>query len=131
MTESDDRLVVTVDFDGIIVKQAFPEVGETNHFVVQCLKKIQGNGAYLILNTCRWGDHLDAALDRCSSLGLEFDAVNENLDHMIRKWGECRKLGGHLYIDDRDICHSPARLKLRLWMLANFYRTMCKRYNGR
>lgn len=123
-------LVISVDFDGVIVKQAFPDIGETDMFVVKCLKTLRTHGAHLVLNTCRWGEHLDAAVDHCKSLGLEFDGVNENLCHMIERYGECRKIGGDIYIDDRDICHSPLRMKFRLWILATFYHTICKRYNG-
>lgn len=123
-------LIISVDFDGVIVKQAFPDIGETDMFVVKCLKTLRTHGAHLILNTCRWGEHLDAAVDHCKSLGLEFDGVNENLCHMIERYGECRKIGGDIYIDDRDICHSPLRMKFRLWILATFYHTICKRYKS-
>lgn len=123
-------LVISVDFDGIIVKPAYPDIGETDMFVVKCLKTLKNHGAYIILNTCRWGEPLDDAVEHCRNLGLEFDAVNANLDHMIARWGECRKLGGDIYIDDRDICHGPIRMKFRLWTLATFYHTICKRYKS-
>ena len=118
---ADAPLVVVVDFDGIIAGAAYPDIGETDRFVVGCLRVLRANGARLVLNTCREGPPLREAISHCAAEGLVFDAVNENLDHLIARWGDCRKLGGDIYIDDRDICFSRFRMRLRLWLLSRLY----------
>ena len=44
------------------------------------------------------------AVDFCSSNGLEFDAVNDNLPEITEKYGNnSRKISCDLYIDDRAV----------------------------
>ena len=60
-------------------------------------------GAKIILWTCRVGEMLDKAVNWCSEHGLEFDAVNENLPHIVeRSGGNTRKIFANMYIDDRN-----------------------------
>lgn len=118
---TDAPLVVVVDFDGVIADSAYPDIGETDRFVIGCLRVLRANGARIVLNTCREGAPLREAISHCAAEGLVFDAVNENMDHLIARWGDCRKLGGDIYIDDRDICFSRRRMRLRLWLLSRLY----------
>jgi hypothetical protein len=70
--------------------------------IVTALKQVRGEGYNLVLNTCREGQLLADAVRFCDSLGLCFDAVNENLaDRITYYGGDCRKIGADVYIDDR------------------------------
>jgi hypothetical protein len=122
------RLVVTVDFDGIISREMYPYVGNPDIVVIACLKKIREKGGLLVLNTCRRGDALDAALEYCALFGLSFDEVNANIKGLIDRWGDCRKIGGDIYIDDRDICFGRFRMKSRLILLALLFGPLSRRY---
>ena len=96
--------VIAVDFDGTIVTDKFPEIGEPNQDLVKWLKDYRLNGGKLILWTSRNGDALPKAVDFCKSLGLEFDAVNENLKEVQEKWnGDTRKVLADYYLDDKAI----------------------------
>lgn len=94
--------IVAVDFDGTIVTNAFPRIGEPRVDVIQMLKKMKIRGAKLILWTCRQGHYLDEAVEACEKFGLHFDAINENLPEVNEAMGsDSRKVVADLYIDDR------------------------------
>lgn len=95
--------VIAVDFDGTLFKTQFPYIISPNMSIVKYIKSLQKQGAKIILNTCREGELLEAALIACKSVGLHVDYANENLPENIEKYGECRKIGAHMYIDDLAI----------------------------
>lgn len=96
--------IIAIDFDGCLCTNNWPDVGEPNWNVINRARDEQKNGAKLILWTCRDGPVLDAAVKACESWGLTFDAVNENLDFLIKKWGnDTRKIGASEYWDDRAV----------------------------
>ena len=101
---------LAVDFDGTIVSDKFPEIGEPNLEFIEWLKKCKENGCRLVLWTCRNNtcpscpNVLTEAVEFCRSLGLIFDAVNENLPEVQEKWkGDTRKVMVDYYIDDKAI----------------------------
>lgn len=98
---------IAVDFDGTIVTDKFPDIGEPNLDLVEWLKQYRVNGGKLILWTSRnniCDNALDKAVDFCTSLGLEFDAINENLkENQIRWGGDTRKVLADYYLDDKAV----------------------------
>lgn len=115
----DNHYIIAVDFDKTLIKDNhWPDTdGEPDGFLIQHLKILQKDGTKLILNTCRTGEALDAAVAWCKEQGLEFDAINENLPEMIEAYGcDCRKISADIYIDD-CACH-PLSFS---WSFANAY----------
>lgn len=97
-----DFKIIAVDFDGTLCENKWPEIGEPNKEVIDYLKKQKDAGARIILWTCRTKDKLTNAITWCSGQGLEFDAVNQNIQEAIEKFGEdTRKVFANEYIDDR------------------------------
>ena len=98
-------MIFAVDFDGTLANTTpFPTITSPVCDMVAYCKKLRESGHKLILNTCRTGERLDEAVEYCKSLGLVFDAVNENLPEQIAKWGgDCRKISADYYIDDRNL----------------------------
>lgn len=95
------RKAIAIDFDGCLCDNAWPDIGAPHMDVINAAIAEQENGAALILWTCRVGGLLEAAVDWCSSFGLEFDAVNENLPERISAYGNnCRKVNADEYWDD-------------------------------
>lgn len=93
--------IIAVDFDGTLCANRYPEIGFANCELIHYLKEQQELGAKLILWTCRSGQILDDALRWCYEMGLEFDAVNENLPEIIEAFGsDTRKIFANEYIDD-------------------------------
>lgn len=95
-------MIVAVDFDGTIVKDAFPNIGEINAGTVNYLYYLREQGAKLILWTCRSGELLEQAIEMCSKIGLHFEAINDNLPEIVAKYGNnSRKIFADIYLDDR------------------------------
>ena len=113
-----DKLILCVDFDGTIVQDAFPNIGEPrqgrfHRTFLEDLIYLQKKGHKIILWTCREGEHLEQAVAVCKERGLEFDAVNDDLEEVKQKYtdeleiwrasGRARKVFANYYIDDRAV----------------------------
>jgi hypothetical protein len=102
-------MTIAVDFDGTIVENRFPEIGEERPFAVDTLKMLIQDRHLLILWSCREGQLLEDAVNWCRERGVEFYAVNrdypeestENNPHFSRK------LKVDLFIDDRNLGGLP------------------------
>jgi len=93
--------VIAVDFDGVLCRSAWPDIGTPNARIIRALRDRQKAGVKLILWTCREGGLLTEAVGWCKAQGLRFDAVNENLLERIAQYGgNCRKISADLYLDD-------------------------------
>ena len=99
-----NRKIIAVDFDGTIVTNKFPDIGEPIWSTYNALLSEQWEGARLILWTCRRDEQLTAAVNWCKALDLEFEAVNENLPEIIDAFGgDTRKIYADEYWDDRAV----------------------------
>lgn len=97
-------MIYAVDFDGTIVTDAYPEIGEPNQELIEWLLDCKRRGDKLILWTCRTGRTLDEAVKWCERQGLIFDAVNANTPEMVEYFGtDPRKIFADVFIDDRAI----------------------------
>lgn len=77
--------------------------GRTEQSAYKLFKKTKKAGNKLILWTCRSGAALDKAVSWCREVvGLEFDAVNDNVQEVIDYYGNnSRKISCDIYIDDK------------------------------
>ena len=93
---------IVLDFDGTVVKHAYPKVGE-DIGAVPILKRLINNGCRLVLSTMRshnsaGKDTLQPALDWFEKHGIPLYGVNENPTQKV--WTDSPKAYGDLYIDD-------------------------------
>ena len=96
-------MIYAIDFDGTLCEDKYPEIGEPNQPLIDFLKSEQQNGAELILWTMRGGKLLYNAIYWCHDLGLEFDAINDNILHLQEKFGNNpRKVYADRYIDNHN-----------------------------
>jgi hypothetical protein len=107
MTQS-RRLILAVDFDGTIVKDAYPDIGKPVTGALLTLKRLKAEGVALVLYTCRQGERLEEAVAWCRERGLVFDAVNADVPETLEAWAG--KYGGgnykpfaDRYLDDRHV----------------------------
>lgn len=98
-----DTLIIAVDFDGTIVKDAYPKIGKPNLFAFETLKKLQNEGHRLILWTYRSSKRLEEAIKFCESNGVYFYAVNSSFPEEKYSNEVSRKIHADLFIDDRNI----------------------------
>lgn len=102
-------MILAIDFDGTIVRDAYPAIGEPRPGAVETLKKLKKEGYTLILWTCRGGKHLAQAVAWCAERGIRFDAINANIRAEVVRYGnDPRKVGASLYIDDRGVMPLPS-----------------------
>ena len=107
--------VIAVDYDGTLEpldengKDSYPSVGKLNEYAINILKEYRKMGGKVILFTCRTDKSLELAVENCKKYGLEFDAVNKDVDSVATDW--CRnhntyscsnKVTADLYIDDKS-----------------------------
>ncbi len=100
------KQIIAVDYDDtLVINNPYGEEVGVNHLLIENLITLKKRGHYLILWTCRGGDWLQEAVNRCKELGLEFDAINENIneDQCIKKQIGLRKIIADFYIDDRAV----------------------------
>lgn len=98
-----DKLIIAVDFDGTIVEDGYPGIGEPRIFAFETLKRLQQDGHRLILWTYRCNIRLDEAVDFCKENGIEFYAVNKSFPEEEFNGDVSRKIMADLFIDDRNI----------------------------
>ena len=95
--------IIAVDFDGTLVTNKFPEMGEVRTTIWDAVVTYQKMGWKIILWTCRTDSMLDDAVKFCADRGLIFDAVNQNIPEVQEYYhGDTRKVFANLYIDDRS-----------------------------
>lgn len=94
---------IAVDFDGTIVENKYPAIGEEMLFAFSTLQALKRKGHQLILWTFRVGSELEEAVEFCRKNGLEFDAVNCNYEGEVFDANTPRKLNVDCFIDDRNV----------------------------
>lgn len=95
--------IIAVDFDGTIVEDKYPKIGNEQLFAFATMKELQSQGHRLILWTVRSGKRLDEAVAFCHKNGIEFYAVNKNYPEEILDATTSPKISADVFIDDRNI----------------------------
>lgn len=96
--------IIAVDFDGTLVEDKFPEIGEPIEYTWDKVREAIDKGAKIILWTSRDNERLKAAVEFCTERGLHFDAINDNLDECkILFNSSTRKVYANEYWDDKAI----------------------------
>lgn len=96
--------ILGVDFDGTLFIDRYPEIGDPIWPVIRHVKRRKQQGWYIILVTCRHkDDDIQRAIEAAASVGITFDAINENHPEQIEAYGDCRKIYCDEYIDDKNI----------------------------
>jgi len=102
-------MTIAVDFDGTIVEDRYPEIGEERAFATDTLRMLLKDRHRLILWTVREGAALEEALQWCHERGVDFYAVNRDYpeETMANNQHFSRKIKADVFIDDRNIGGLP------------------------
>lgn len=102
-------MTIAVDFDGTIVEDRYPAIGEEYPFATDTLRMLIADRHKLILWTVREGRELDEAIEWCREHGVEFYAVNKDYPEETPENNPyySRKLKADIFIDDRNIGGRP------------------------
>lgn len=99
MNHEDKRPIIAIDFDGTLVTNDFPAIGEIKPDVVEWVREQNERGATIILFTTRQNKKLREARDFCESNNIPIDYYNENPDWL--PFETSGKVFADLYVDDR------------------------------
>ena len=96
--------IIAVDFDGCLVTNKYPDIGQPIWETITKLWEEQAQGAKVILWTCRRDIYLQLAVAWCAQQDIRLDAINENLPEMVDFFGgDTRKVFANEYWDDRAV----------------------------
>lgn len=59
-------MIYAIDFDGTIVEDKYPEIGELYYLAEKFIQKLKTNGDTFILHTCRHGKGFRGRTKSCS-----------------------------------------------------------------
>lgn len=107
--------ILAIDFDGTIVEDKYPEIGQMRPKAAKVIGRLKKD-YFLILNTCRTGEKLNEALSFLDRHGIQFDLVNKNHPALIEKYGDTRKIFADYYIDDRNLAGLPPWEDVEAWL---------------
>lgn len=96
-------MFICVDFDGTVVDHCYPEIGAEAPGAIDWLRRLQDQGARLILFTMRsdtsfGGPMLSDAVNFLESRGIKLFGINTNPNQL--SWTESPKAYGDVYVDD-------------------------------
>lgn len=94
-------MVIAIEFDGVIVDDNYPNIGDEKPFAFDTLKKLRKRGHTLILWSRRTGKLLDEAVEYCLQNGVEFYAANKSYPEEVFDNEVSRKVNADLFIDNR------------------------------
>lgn len=99
-----DKKTFAIDFDGTIVENKYPDIGEPNESIIYAIRVLHSMGHTIILNTCRVKERLNAAVKWLKEKDVPIDYVNDNSERILNVWGENpRKISADYYVDDKNL----------------------------
>lgn len=101
-------MIIAVDFDGVLCKNQFPEIGPPNYEIISLVRELIDTEHEVILWTTRNGAELEEAVKWCEDRGLHFCAVNNPApsnqeEYRDRYPTQSRKIYADVYIDDHNL----------------------------
>lgn len=98
------ELYIAIDFDGTIVEDKYPEIGELLPNAKKVINYLNRSGHHIIINSCREGSDKERAMQFLFDNSIPFESFNENHPDLVNKFeNDCRKIGADLYIDDKSV----------------------------
>ena len=110
--------VISIDFDGCIVEDKWPEIGEEIPGAVSTINGWYDAGYWIIINSCRTNLELHNMAHWLRDNGAQHHTINKNLVWRVCMFGtDPRKIGADVYIDDHNIDHCGAKVREVDWMI--------------
>lgn len=101
-------MIIGIDFDGTIVVDKWPEIGELMPGVKEVINKLDHAGHRILINSCRVGKEEGDIETFLQDNFIKYEYINCNLPENIIKYGkDCRKISADVYIDDKNLGGFP------------------------
>ena len=108
-------MIIAIDFDGVLVEDAFPDIGNPDWDMVSAVWKLGFTDHELILWTSRVDDKLNEAIQWCHDHDLKFASINANTPSNLAQYGtDPRKCYADVYVDDRAFGYNRTRALIYL-----------------
>lgn len=125
-------MIIAVDFDGILCKNEFPNIGSPNYEVISMVRQLIDAEHEVVLWTSRTDRELIAAIEWCKDRGLHFTSVNENTPSNMQKYRDkypngTRKVYADIYIDDHNLSFVAACENEEYEYAINYMLTLIRR----
>ena len=101
------KTILSIDFDGTIVKHKFPQIGALLPGAKETITKLWDEGYYIIIWTCRGGQNLVDAIEFLKDMEIPYDKINENAPFEMIYFKPFPKIYADVYIDDRNLGGFP------------------------
>ena len=101
------NVIVAIDFDGTIVKDRFPEIGEMIPGAKENINRLYFEGYTIIIWTCRTHIRMLEVVEWLVKEGINYHYINKSCPRNVEKYGgnDTRKVYADIYIDDRGLLH--------------------------
>jgi hypothetical protein len=114
-------MIISVDFDGCIVEDAYPGVGSEIPGAITTINYLYNLRHCIIINSCRAREQEDEMKQWLDSHGVKYCHINENCRERISKYRtDCRKISADCYIDDKGIGGMLSWAETLVWILQMF-----------
>ena len=101
-------MIIAIDFDGTIVADQYPEIGQLKPNAKEVISKLKQEGHYIIIWTCRTSHRMHQVHDFLLEQQIPFDRINKSNPDNVAKYGlDTRKVYADVYIDDKSITELP------------------------
>ena len=107
-------MIIAIDFDGTLCNSQYPALGRPMPGATKVMQELKDAGHYLIIWTCRTGDHLRDAINWLLEHQIPFDRVNDHSPENVAIYGEGgQKIYADVYIDDKNLGGFPGWYMVR------------------
>ena len=102
------KLILAIDFDETIVQCDFPRIIKLRPDAKKIINQLYDDGYYIIIWTCRHGDHALEAETYLLKNGIRFNKFNQHHPALIKRFrNDTRKISADVYIDDKCVGGLP------------------------
>lgn len=101
--------ILAIDFDGTIVEDRFPGIGQMIPGAKEAINELYGMGYEIIIWTSRTHIRMLEAVEWLAKNGIKYHRINESSPANLRMYGnkDSRKIFADMYIDDRGVNALP------------------------
>jgi hypothetical protein len=98
-------MIIAIDFDGTIVRDKYPEIGEIKDGAKEAINQLYADGYTIIIWSCRTGIDKARAIEWLVKQGIKFHYFNESCKWNVALYGgvDTRKVFADIYVDDRGL----------------------------
>lgn len=102
------RKIIAIDFDGTIVEDCFPKIGNLKPGAKDAINDMNEAGHTIIIWTCRSGINLLNAIEFLAKEGIGYHHINQSCPENVKLYGcDTRKVYADIYVDDKGLIQLP------------------------